>query len=104
MKSNQSNHSNLTAEIFSELCEGRFVPERVNQEMLDLASTISKAEANRLIREDGCLAIGPDEAWMDHTITQIEESLPRCRDLHIVAILTVAKTWGSDGWDERLAN
>lgn len=96
----KSNYSNLTSEVFSKLCEGRFTPEQVTQEMLDLASTLFKREAHRLIREDGCLAIGPDEVWMDHTISKIEDTIPRCKDRHIVAVLTVAKVWGDDGMSD----
>lgn len=96
----KSKYSNLTSEIFSELCEGRFEPARVTQEMLDVACQVKKSEARRLIRKDGNLSVCLADAFLDPTINFIEENVPRCRDRHIVAILTVALTWGDDGWDD----
>ena len=68
--------------------------------MLDLASTISRKEAKRILRDDGVIGIPVDDMWMDQTICKIEESVPRCKDRHLVAVLKVAKVWGSDGWDD----
>ena len=88
-------NSNLTAELFSELCEGRFTPGRVTQEMLDVVARIPQDEAQKLY-------VLPETAtgfFLSPYPEMIERSVPHCRPRHVFAILQVAQTWGSDGWD-----
>ncbi|EKU99712.1 hypothetical protein Lepto7375DRAFT_1780 [Leptolyngbya sp. PCC 7375] len=91
----QARNSNLTAETFSELCEGRFTPSRVTQEMLDVVARIPQVEARKLCQ----LPETAPDFYLSEYPDMIERSVPGCRSRHMFAILQVAQTWGDDGWD-----
>jgi hypothetical protein len=85
--------SNLTAEAFETACGGSITAGRVTQNMLDMASTIDKAEATRLLKEPAC------NWWSEPIVLEIEAAVLRCQDRHVQAVLTVAASHGADGWD-----
>ena len=76
--------SNLTAEAFETLCGGSITAGRVTQNMLDMASTIDKDEATRLLKEPAC------NWWSEPIINEIESQIVDCKDRHVQALLTVA--------------
>lgn len=86
--------SNLTAETFETACGGSIIAACVTQPMLDMASTIDKAEAARLLKEPAC------NWWSEAIINEIESQIVGCKDRHVQALLTVAAEHGADGWDD----
>ena len=91
----KASNSNLTSELFSELCEGRFTPAGINQQMLDVVGKIPQSEAKRLYKMND----NDMDFMLSDYIRQIEEVPGGNRSRCVYAILQVAQTWGADGFD-----
>lgn len=86
----------LTPEIFEQACGGTIRAQLVTTEMIDLATSILKREAKDI-------NAAPASSWWQYeTVDRIEATIPRCKDRHVQAILTVAEQWGEDDFGIRV--
>jgi hypothetical protein len=86
----------LTPEQFEVICGGSIPASQVTTAMLKLASTILKREAKRLN------AMPSSQWFLEPIVNEIEAAIPRCKDRHIQAVLTVAEQWGEDDFGTRV--
>jgi len=85
----------LTAELFEQACHGTIRASQVSSEMIELATTILKREATDINKTPAC------DWWKFETVDRIEAAIPRCRDRHVQAVLTVAEQYGEDDYGTR---
>jgi hypothetical protein len=86
----------ITPEMFEQACGGSIQASQVTPEVLKLASSILKREAKHIN------ALPTASWWMYETVSKIESAIPRCRDRHVQAVLTVAEQYGEDDFGTRV--
>ena len=86
----------LTPEQFEKDCGGSIRSSQVSPEMIGLAKSILKREASRLNKASS------NDWFLEPIVDEIEKAIPRCRDRHVQAVLTVAEKWGEDDYGTRV--